>query len=237
MNSLVFIDLIALVAVILGLSLFAGMLSHATLSLRGNNYAGELSYIITLLSYIGIEWVLGVFSPLLTSPMLIVVLLLFTREIVLPADKPEHNQPIRIKEDDSTVLCLQQGKEKLALSAYTISSIPVSHDTPDEKKILDDVATSFYPFWDDGQRTNTIFTFDFKIDRGLVSIRVFIGSRGKDYDEVCDNVLRSQQLVETWFTRCSYEYELLSPDITETLYLDQSILFELEFNESLRAEQ
>ncbi len=84
--------------------------------------------------------------------MIIVVFLLFTREIVIPADNLEHNHPIRIKEADSTVLCLQQGKEKLALSAYTISSIPVSHDTPDEKKILDDVATSFYPFWDDGQK-------------------------------------------------------------------------------------
>ncbi len=230
---------IPIILLLCGICFFLSGMLYLYLHSKQNQLAQEVSYVFAGALYVGFEVISGIYSEFLTIPVIFLIFLLLSYEAFRPLDDMTKSQLERVNESDRRVLCFKRGRRYYCMSTVKITSLPFGKDsswkkqverTEQEQQLWRDVEELRWlmPLWEEGQNASVAYTLDAKLERGLVSLYIFIGTEGKNGDSACDVILRSQTLVSTWLARKEYGYSILTADEAWKEYVDLSLAFELD---------
>jgi hypothetical protein len=228
-----------LIGLLCGICFLVGVAVFFYLSRKQNILALELSYIIVAIVYVGLEILLGIYSILLTTPMIVLVFLLLCYEAIRPLETFASTTPEQVKSNDQNILCIRQGKDYRALSAIRITSLPQGKESPWRATIERSSEENhlwmqheelrwLIPFWEEDNRSKIVYTVDSKIERGTVALYVFMSVTNKDKEVACDYIQRSQQVVISWLTRKEYEFSIVDANSVWKEYVDLNLAFEFD---------
>jgi len=225
-DAAVLLDILIPLLILFGVSILTMTLAHLVLSTNGNQFATEISSILGLVVFVGIEVVLGIFTLHWTLLMLFLVTPLMLFEALRSGDGREGDWPKALEIDDGRggvvddVLCFSIGRKYAALAAIAITGIPIEDEKTLHRGEEDDELKWLYPLWEDSQQSHVTYTVEAKTEKGMASLRIFVSSNDKDWKQAMEKALRARLIVETWLTRKEYGFEIILADQLWRTYLE-----------------
>jgi len=203
------------IVVLFGVCILIMTLTHLVLSSTGNQYRVEISGILGLILFVIGELVMGIFQVSLTLLMLILVTPFMMMEAFRPSSGNRLESPILLDIEEhlgsisNNVLCFGQNDSYVGFAAVRITGIPVNEKKHQQKTTDESELKRLLPLWENGKRSAMTYTFESKIEDGLVELTVFTTTRDKDWKATVEECWQSFHVVESWMKQMDYSYEIL----------------------------
>ncbi|TFH05037.1 MAG: ATP-binding protein, partial [Candidatus Thorarchaeota archaeon] len=217
------------ILIVFGSSILTMTMIHLGLSVSGNRFATEITCTIGMVVFYGMELFLGIVSLELTLSMLLLVTPVMVIEAFRPSNEQRGGSPqiVTIEEDASSlskeVLCLSHNGGYVALGAIRIKGIPLETRTRNNPSEDNDELKWLYSLWEDGKKSNSMYTVEAKFEKGIADLRFFTINHDKDFKQAMEKAYRSRQLTETWLTRIKYDYEIMNLEDLWTVYRELDV--------------
>ncbi len=215
--NLAIVDPMALLEIVIpllamfGVSIIIITLVHLILTTSGNRFATEISSLVGLLTFVIVELIFGMFAVEWTLVMLVLVTALAFSETLqsLRGFDSSRMELLKVEDEDgiiNDVLCFSTGGEYIALAATSIKSVPLYDDWTHRKDDEDAELKWLYPLWEDGHKSNIIYTLESTFEKGLSKLRIYVSSRDKNWKQGIEKARRARQIIETWLMQKEYEF-------------------------------
>ena len=210
--------------VLVGISILTMTLAHLGLTISGNRFQTEISTVLGLAVFIGVQLALGMSDVAWLLFMLFLVTPLMVYEAIR---SPNGNEKTPVLLDTfnecEDVLCFSVGSRFVALGALKITSLPIESKKPESKEDVDDELKILHPLWENSKQSETTYTIEARVVDGLVELTVFVLSKGKDWQSAIEGVTQGREIAETWLNQMDYSYEVLGNEKIEGVYENLSI--------------
>jgi len=219
LDPLAFLNMAVPFLVLFGVSIMTITLVHLGLSISGSRFQTEISTILGLAVFIGMQFLLGIYETSWTLLMVFLVTPLMVYEAVRPLTENDRVSFLldTFAECDD-VLCFSHGGRYVALGAMKIIGLPREKLPPATKDDVDDELKILHPLWENSKQSGATFTIEARVVDGLVELVVFVLLRGKDWKSTIERVKQSREYIETWLNQMDYSYEILGGASLEETY-------------------
>jgi len=223
-DILAFIGMIVPLALLFGASIISMTLTHLVLSATGNQFRVEISGILGLVIFITGEYVMGIFQASLTLVMVLLITPFMILEAIRPSTGNRLESPtlLDIKEHigsiSQNVLCFAQNNSYVGFAAVRIIGIPVQDKKHKQQTTDESDLKGLLPLWEHGCHSAVTYTFESKVEDGLVELTVFATIRDKDWKTAVEECWQSIHVVESWMKQMDYSYEILDSTQLQQAY-------------------
>lgn len=222
-DILAFIGMIVPIALLFGASIVSMTLTHLVLSATGNQFRVEISGILGLVIFVTGEYVMGIFQVTLTLVMVLLITPFMILEAIQPSTGNRLESPALLDIEEhigsisQNVLCFAQNNSYVGFAAIRIIGIPV-HKKHQQKNTDDSDLKGLLPLWENGQGSAVTYTFESKVEDGLVELIVFITTRDKDWKTGVEGCWQSVHVVESWMKQMDYSFKILDSTQLQKAY-------------------
>ncbi len=211
-DFLVIVDVVIPLVVIFGASILVMTLTHILLSVRNHRLTTEICCVLGLGVYLFLDIAFGTFAIYRILILLSLITPLMIVEAVRSSDVSSTTVQLIETEGGGVskdALCFSWNKGHIAFAAIEVTGVPFLDQETDRSRDSESDLKSLHPLWMIGQKTDTVYTIEITLDRGLARYYIFLISHHEDWSRALGNVRKARRTVTKWLDWWDYETETL----------------------------